>query len=100
MNVQYFDQNNGQAKFRAFLNGQLLDEWVADDALPSVKLGGDTSTRRQITGVTLRAGDEIRIEGIPDGGELAALDYIEMVPSWGYDAPLSNPHDRQARPHD
>ena len=29
----------------------------------------------------LRHGDEIRIEGIPDGGEPAAIDYIEIVPA-------------------
>jgi len=62
------------------LNGHVLDEWVADDTLPSAKLGGDTSTRRQIAGVLLRPGDEICIEGIPDAGELAALDYVEIEP--------------------
>ena len=80
LNIQYFDQNNGQAKFRVFSSGHLLDQWVADDILPNTKLGGDNSTRRQISGVTLRPGDEIRIEGIPDSGELAALDYIEIEP--------------------
>ena len=78
VNVQYFDQNNGKAKFRVLLGGRVLDEWIADDDLPSAKLGGDTSTRRQVSGVSLHSGDEIRIEGIPDGGELAALDYIEI----------------------
>jgi hypothetical protein len=29
----------------------------------------------------LRPGDEIRIEGIPDGSETAALDYIEVAPN-------------------
>jgi len=78
LNVQYFDQNNGKAKFRVFVAGHQIDEWVADDTIPNAKLGGDTSTRRQINRVTLHRGDEIRIEGIPDGGELAALDYVEI----------------------
>ncbi|HEV2194962.1 MAG TPA: alpha-glucuronidase family glycosyl hydrolase [Candidatus Acidoferrum sp.] len=80
LNIQYFDQNNGKAKFRASVAGHLLDEWVADDTLPNAKLGGDTSIRRQIRGVRLHPGDEIRVEGIPDGGELAALDYVEIEP--------------------
>jgi alpha-glucuronidase len=80
VSVQYFDQNNGKAKFRVLVGERVLDAWVADDTLPNAKLGGDTSTRRQINGVTLRPGDEIRIEGIPDGGELAALDYVEIEP--------------------
>jgi alpha-glucuronidase len=81
LGVQYFDQNNGEAKFRVFGGDRLLDEWLADDNLPSAKLGGDTSTRRQINNVALRTGDEIRIEGTPDGGESAALDYIEITPA-------------------
>lgn len=80
LNVQYFDQNNGKAKFRIFVGGRQLDEWIADDTLPNTKLGADTSTRRQISGVTLHTGEEIRIEGIPDGGEVAALDYVEIEP--------------------
>jgi hypothetical protein len=31
-----------------------------------------------VPGIALRPGDEIRIEGMPDGGETAALDYIEI----------------------
>ena len=80
LNIQYFDQNTGKAKFRVFAAGHPLDEWVADDTLPNTKLGGDTSTRRQINGVTLHPDDEIRIEGIPDGADVAALDYVEIEP--------------------
>ena len=80
LSVQYFDQNNGNATFRVFVAGHPLDEWVADDTLPNAKLGGDTSTRRQINKVTLHEGDEVRIEGVPEGGELAALDYVEIEP--------------------
>ena len=81
LNVQYFDQNSGKSKFRVLVEGRVVDEWTADDDLPSSKVGGDTSTRRQIPGLTLRPGDEIRIEGTPDGGELAPLDYVEINPS-------------------
>ena len=80
LNVQYFDQNNGKAKFRVFVSGHQVDQWIADDTLPNAKIGGDTSTRRQISAVTLHKGDDVRIEGIPDGGELAALDYVEIEP--------------------
>jgi alpha-glucuronidase len=49
--------------------------------LPATKPGGDSSTRRRILGLALRPGDTIRIEGVPDGEEHAALDYIELYPS-------------------
>jgi hypothetical protein len=60
------------------LNGQKIDEWVAEENLPAAKPNGDSSMRRWIPAFTLRPGDEIRIEGIPDGAELAPLDYIAI----------------------
>lgn len=78
LDVEYFDQNNGKSKFRVLVGDQEVDEWVADDNLPATKPNADSSTRRRITGLALRPGDIIRIEGIPDGEERAALDYIEI----------------------
>ncbi len=78
MDVQYFDQNNGESKFRIFVGDRQVDEWIANDRLPATKPGGDSSTRRRIAGLALRPGDEIRIEGIPDGEEHAPLDYVEL----------------------
>jgi len=80
LNVQYFDQNNGESKFRAYGGDQLVDEWTADQHFPATKMGGDSSTRRTVRGLALRPGDEIRIEGIPDGQEPAPLDYVEIDP--------------------
>ena len=56
------------------------DEWAADDRLPSRTLDSSSSTRRRIRGIVLRPGDEIFVEGRPDGGEPAALDYVEIEP--------------------
>ena len=81
LNVQYFDQNNGQSKFRVHVGNQLVDEWVANEQLPrATKMGGDSSIRRMIKDLALRPGDEIRIEATPDGQEPAPLDYVEIVP--------------------
>jgi alpha-glucuronidase len=78
MDVEYFDQNNGQSKFRVLVGDRVVDEWTADDHLPATKPGGDSSTRRRIFGLALRPGDSVRIEGVPDGEEHAALDYVEI----------------------
>lgn len=78
IDVVYFDQNNGDSRFRVKVGDQVVAEWVADDTLPAKKIGGDSSTRRHIRGLALRPGDEIRIEGIPDREEHAALDYVEI----------------------
>ncbi len=76
LRVQYFDMSQGVARFRLFVNGQLIEAWAADDHLPARKLDASDYMRRTIRGVALRPGDEIRIEGIPDAGDPAALDYV------------------------
>jgi alpha-glucuronidase len=81
IDIEYFDQNNGESKFRVLVEERIVDEWPADDHLPAAKPGGDSSTRRRIIGLALRPGDNIRIEGVPDGAEHAAVDYIEILPS-------------------
>jgi alpha-glucuronidase len=76
--VQYFDVNSGVANFRVRINDQIVDEWAAADRIPTRRIDGSSSSRRVISGLPLRSGDEIRIEGIPNAAETAALDYIEI----------------------
>jgi alpha-glucuronidase len=78
--VQYFDQNDGVSRFRLRVGDQVVDEWNAPNRLPTRKIDSSSSTRRTAPGIALRPGDPIRIEGIPDGGEKAALDYVEILP--------------------
>jgi alpha-glucuronidase len=83
--VQYYDQTDGVSHFKLFVAGQKVDEWLANDQLPSRNVpsvpNGHTSTRRNIPGVALRMGDEIKIEAVADGGEKAPVDYLEISPS-------------------
>jgi alpha-glucuronidase len=76
--IQYFDLNSGVAKFSVLVNSRQVDEWRADDNLPSAKPDGDSSTRRTIPELKLQAGDQITIRGTPDGGDAAMLDYVEI----------------------
>ncbi len=78
--VQYFDQSNGVSHFRLLIGGQIVNEWAADNPVPErrTRIDSSSSTRRTITGIALRKGDEIRLEGMPGGAEQAAIDYIEI----------------------
>jgi alpha-glucuronidase len=80
LDVQYFDLSRGDASFKLYVGQQLVDTWTAHDELPGNRVGGDTSTRRFIPGLALRPGDVIRVEGTPDAGDPAALDYVRLVP--------------------
>jgi alpha-glucuronidase len=81
VDIRYFDTNNGVAKFKFFVGSKLVDEWAANETFPTAKLDGSSSIRRRVHNVALQPGDEIRIEGNPDGGDRAALDYIEIHPT-------------------
>jgi alpha-glucuronidase len=80
LRVQYFDEEDGVSKFKMFVADKLVDEWLADQHVPTPTTVPDahSSTCRMIHGVTLKQGDEIRIEGTADGGERAAVDYVEI----------------------
>lgn len=80
VSVQYFDQNNGAARFRLQLNGTFIDAWTANDHLPSRRLDADTSTRHTVHNVALRPGDVLEIQGIPQGGDTASVDYVTLHP--------------------
>ncbi|PWT89239.1 MAG: glucosiduronase [Proteobacteria bacterium] len=80
LRVQYFDMPDGVARYKMLVGSQVVDEWSAADHVPARHLDAGASSRRIIAGIALRPGDEIRIEGVPDRTDPAALDYIEIVP--------------------
>jgi alpha-glucuronidase len=79
--VQYFDLAGGAARFKLLVNGRAAATWRADANLPSTPPNGDNSTRRTVTGIALKPGDTIRVDGVPDGPDPAALDYVEATPA-------------------
>jgi alpha-glucuronidase len=78
--VQYFDFAEGISHYKLFVNNRQIASWAANDTLPSNQMNGHTSTRRTVADVELKPGDEIKIEGDPDDGEPAPLDYVEITP--------------------
>jgi alpha-glucuronidase len=78
--IQYFDYLHGASSYRAYLNDKPIASWKADNTLPADKMNGDTSTRYTIHHVRLHPGDTLEIEGQPNGGEPAPLDYVEVTP--------------------
>ena len=78
--IQYFDVNTGRAQYRVRVGDAVIAEWTAGDWFPTRTLDGSSSTRRLLQGIHLRTGDRLVVEGLPEGGEGAALDYVEIRP--------------------
>jgi len=81
IDVEYFDQNSGVAEFKLSIDGREVNTWLANDNLPGDKINGSTSVRHRVSAVSLKPGATLRVEGAPDGGDKAALDYIEFRPT-------------------
>ena len=79
VDVEYFDLASGVSHFKVFVDSRLVDEWNADMVLPGASPSADSSARRRIKELALRPGNVIRIDGIPDRGDRAALDYVEVI---------------------
>lgn len=79
--VQYYDEEDGVSKFKLFINDREIDRWQADNhaPTPSDKPNAHTSIRRTVPKVSLKKGDEIKLEGTADAGERAAVDYFEII---------------------
>ncbi|KAK0628390.1 putative alpha-glucuronidase A [Bombardia bombarda] len=81
----YFDVAGGRAHYGAFINDEPLLEWIGDleDHLGhefSTKLDGHSATRVTARGVPVQRGDVLKIIGLADGNEAAALDYVAVLP--------------------
>ncbi len=91
VHVLYYDENDGASAFRlraASTTGSgdgaaagLSADWVADGVFPTGEPNGHSATRKTFERVRLAAGDAIVLEGRPDGGEHAVVDYIELTPT-------------------
>ncbi|MGH9523622.1 MAG: alpha-glucuronidase family glycosyl hydrolase [Terriglobales bacterium] len=80
IDVEYFDLSSGVSQFKVYVGEQLVNTWDAGMLLPGRAPSADSSVRHRIRGIALRPGDTLRIEGVPNGGERAPLDYIELIP--------------------
>ncbi|MGL5080110.1 MAG: hypothetical protein ACRC8A_01350, partial [Microcoleaceae cyanobacterium] len=78
--ISYFDENDGVSDAAFTLNGNPVETWQFDAALPGSRPAANTQTTRTLTQlVTLAPGDTIGLQGSRNADELARFDYIELV---------------------
>jgi alpha-glucuronidase len=80
--VRYFDLRTGSAQYELLINGKSLAHWTANDTLPpaavDAHLDGSTSTLFTVSDVRLKPNDTLTLRGMPNQGEPAPVDYIEV----------------------
>ena len=76
LEVRYFDEADGESEITILVNGKKVADWVWDDQRGSNNADSDTLTSKVISGLTLKAGDDIKIVGTSDGREPMRLDKL------------------------
>jgi hypothetical protein len=83
--VSYFDENDGMSDLAFLLNGQVLDEWVADEdpvCSDCASPGASTLRTRVVArGARLLPGDEITLQGTGEHYEYARFDKLAVSPA-------------------
>lgn len=77
LKIAYFDENDGNAEFKIYINDTLIDSWTADKDFGSASADTQTLTSHNIT-LTLEKNDIIAIEGKKGTYDPARLDKIEI----------------------
>jgi alpha-glucuronidase len=76
--VLYFDVDGGEAGFQLAVGDRVVRAWTAAEHFLTRALNGDSATRLTIRNVRLQPNDVITVEGVPEGEDPAALDYVEV----------------------
>jgi alpha-glucuronidase len=76
--VLYFDVDGGEAGFQLAVGDRVVRAWTAAEHFLTRALNGDSATRLTIRNVRLQPNDVITVEGVPEGEDSAALDYVEV----------------------
>jgi len=83
--VNYFDLNGGRAQYELHIGDKLIGKWFGnnEDNLghePFAYLDGHSATRITFPGIKIQKGETVKIVGVPNGAELAPLDYVSILP--------------------
>ena len=83
--VGYFDESDGRSSLAFLLNGELLDQWIADEdpACRDCASPNERTLRTRVVarGIPLSLGDELALQGTGDYYEYARFDNIAVSPA-------------------
>ncbi|MDF7823596.1 hypothetical protein P4B35_06185 [Pontiellaceae bacterium B12227] len=79
LTVGYFDETDGSASYKLYLNDVLIDSWLTDRRLGSSEPSSINYMERTVRRVYLTPGDRIEVFGQADGGEGGCIDAIRFA---------------------
>lgn len=71
--IGYLEENDGQASHALYVNGNLVDSWIANLVTSYAAFAKHTKS-----GVVLKNGDIIKITGTVTNGSFGRMDYLEL----------------------
>ncbi len=78
--IGYYDENDGISQLQVSLGGDRLDGWELNKNLGSGQASSQSLVRRTVkTGLSLKPGTAIEIQGRANQTEWARVDYIEFI---------------------
>ncbi|WP_432256753.1 choice-of-anchor Q domain-containing protein [Limimaricola sp. AA108-03] len=81
LDIGHYDENDGTAGLRLFVNGVEAGGFVLDRDLGNHLASEETHLVRRIGDVALQPGDVIELRGARDGDEPVRLDYVDFSPA-------------------
>ncbi|CAG7609864.1 hypothetical protein PAESOLCIP111_01214 [Paenibacillus solanacearum] len=85
--VHYFDENDGLASYRLFINGNVFDAWTANQDFGSASVSDKSRTSRLAAAIPLKTGDLVKLEGTSNASEAARVDKVEITLNTGTSTP-------------
>ncbi len=76
--VWYYDETDGIASYKLFVNGIEKKTWIADKTFGESNRTRLSKTATSLSDITINNGDQIIIEGTANSGDNASIDSIEI----------------------
>ncbi len=83
LKVVYHDESDGKSTLKITAGTGFATSFDFDENTGNTRASSSNRRERVFTGVQLKANDTIQLEGFLESGEVARVDYIELVPTGG-----------------
>lgn len=76
----YYDENDGNADYKLYVNGMQIDSWLADSDTGQAGANNNSKKTNITSNIDINTGDLVKVVGNTDAWEYARIDYLELNP--------------------